>query len=122
MRKLLLVLPFLLAACESAPRYLVAGPDQSVTVLGRDWTVTKISQEPLYYRAVRDQTEYFLFGPPARTKTSQAIGAIEASTGCKVIRSTLYREVSDHFFAQVDCGAAAPESEEKFRIYTSSIL
>ncbi len=105
MRYLLLALPVLLAACESHPRYLVAGPDQTVEVLDRQWTVHQIASDPAYFRAVRDQTQFFLFGPPARTKTSQAIAALESATGCKTIRSTLYRNVSDHFIAQMDCSA-----------------
>lgn len=103
MRFLLLALPLLLAACESTPRHFVAGPDQSVDVLSRNWTVTQMTVEPVTFRAVRTQGEYFLFGPPARTKTAQALAALENGTGCKVIRSTLYRNVSDHFFAQMDC-------------------
>lgn len=109
MKKLLPALPLLLvsllAACESAPRYRVAGPDQSIEVLGRSWTVTQISSQPLYFRAVREQGDYFLFGPPSRTKSAQALAALEGATGCKVLRSTMYRNVSDHFYSQMDCSA-----------------
>lgn len=100
---LLLALPILLAACESNPRHWAPGPDQTVEVMNRTWTVTKITEEPVYYRAIRDQTEYFMFGPPARTKSAQAIRAIETATGCRVDHSTFYRDVSDYFYTQVVC-------------------
>ena len=106
MKKLLFALPLLLAAgCESFPRFIVTGEDQTVTISGREWTVNQISTEPLYYRAVRETGDYFFFGPPARTKTSQAISALQTATGCRVIGSTLYKNVSDHFIAQMDCSA-----------------
>ncbi|MEX0287133.1 MAG: hypothetical protein AB3N23_21215 [Paracoccaceae bacterium] len=103
MRYLLLALPILLTACESLPRYPVNGEVKTVEVYGRKWNVDQITVEPVYYRATRDQTEYFLFGPPARTKTSQAVAALQKATGCKVIQSTLYRNPSDQFITQMSC-------------------
>ena len=44
-----------------------------------------------------------MFGPPARTKSAQAIRAIETATGCRVDYSTFYRDVSDYFYTQVIC-------------------
>lgn len=105
MRYLLLALPIALAACDTVaiPQLTAADPGKSVEVLGRKWTVAQISEEPVYYRAIRDQTEFFMFGPPPRIKTSQAIQAIESATGCRVNRSTMYRDVSDYFYTQVIC-------------------
>ncbi len=105
MKYLLLALPILLAACESTPRTFVASEDKTVVVKDRTWTVTQVTVEPPYFRAVRGPDEYFLFSPPSGTKTAQAVAALEGATGCKVIKSTFYRNVSDQFFAQMDCGA-----------------
>ncbi len=77
---------------------------QQVTVLQRSWSVTQISEAPLTYKAVRaPMPNYQLFGPPAVTKTTQAYRAIETATGCKVVRGTMYQNISAEFFAQVVC-------------------
>lgn len=107
MRYLLLTLPLALAACDTLPgTFSPAEEAQSISILGRQWSVAQIQEDPDTYRAIRDQSQYFLFGPPARTKTAQAIAALEGATGCKVFRSTLHRNISDHFISQMSCPAA----------------
>jgi predicted small secreted protein len=102
---LTLALPMLLAACETVPTVTREGPPQDVEVLGRNWRVTQTAETPPTYRAARwlNSASYDPFGKPAEIKTTQAIRAIETATGCRVNRSSLYRDVSDNFYAQVIC-------------------
>lgn len=97
-----LILTMALAACESDPDFN-RSPSTSVEVLGRTWTVTQVDDTPLTYRATRLLIKDALSGPPAATKTSQAIRALETATGCRVIQTSMYRNVSDDFFAQMVC-------------------
>ncbi|MEX0365934.1 MAG: hypothetical protein AB3N22_07685 [Ruegeria sp.] len=83
-----------------------AAQDQTRTVhvLSRTWAVTQVSEEPVIYRATRDRNNLNPYGPPARLRTTQAIAAIQKATGCRVIRSSMYQNISGQFFSQVSCG------------------
>jgi len=98
----LIALPLLLAACESAPVYNEPAP-KLVQVYNRTWAVTQVADAPLTFRAIRDHNNNDPFGPPAKLKSVQAIRAIETATNCRVIRSSMYRNVSDFFYTQVTC-------------------
>ncbi len=95
-----------LAACST----VATGPaeakeeSKSVYVMSRTWAVTQVSDEPVVYRATRDNNNLNPFGPPPRLRTVQAIAAIQQATGCKVIRSSMYQNISGQFFSQVSCG------------------
>ncbi|MDA7967249.1 hypothetical protein [Ruegeria sp.] len=78
---------------------------KSVHVLSRTWAVTQVSDAPVVYRATRDTNNLNPFGPPPRTRTAQAIAAIQKATGCKVIFSSMYQNISGQFFSQVSCGS-----------------
>ncbi|TMV07657.1 hypothetical protein FGK63_09315 [Ruegeria sediminis] len=77
---------------------------RSVFVMSRTWAVTKVSDAPVIYRATRDNNNLNPFGPPPRLRTIQAIAAIQQATGCRVIRSSMYQNISGQFFSQVVCG------------------
>jgi len=77
---------------------------KSVFVMSRTWAVTQVSDAPVIYRATRDNNNLNPFGPPPRLRTVQAIAAIQKATGCKVIRSSMYQNISGQFFSQVSCG------------------
>ena len=77
---------------------------KTVSVLSRTWAVTQVSDAPVVYRATRDNNNLNPFGPPPRLRTVQAIAAIQQATGCKVIRSSMYQNISGQFFSQVSCG------------------
>lgn len=93
----------LVAASVSTP---VAAKDEtkSVFVMSRTWAVTKVSDEPVIYRATRDNNNLNPFGPPPRLRTLQAIAAIQQATGCKPIVTSMYQNISGQFFSQVSCG------------------
>lgn len=92
-----------LAAFSAAP--VVAGEEtKSVFVMSRTWAVTQVTDEPVIYRATRDSNNLNPFGPPPRLRTIQAIAAIQQATGCKVIVSSMYQNISGQFFSQVSCG------------------
>ncbi|WP_424832804.1 hypothetical protein [Ruegeria sp.] len=78
---------------------------KTVNVLSRTWEVTQVTDAPVVYRATRDNNNLNPFGPPPRTRTAQAIAAIQAATGCKVIFSSMYQNISGQFFSQVSCGS-----------------
>lgn len=84
----------------------VAAKDESksVFVLSRTWAVTKVSDEPVIYRATRDNNNLNPFGPPPRLRTIQAIAAIRQATGCRPIVASMYQNISGQFFSQVSCG------------------
>ncbi len=92
-----------LTAFDAAP---VAAREEtkSVFVMSRTWAVTQVSDAPVIYRATRDNNNLNPFGPPPRLRTIQAIAAIQQATGCKVIRSSMYQNISGQFFSQVSCG------------------
>lgn len=96
-----------LAACDEAVQWQTLGSKsyaaKNVQVYSRTWAVRQVSDEPVIYRATRDWNNLNPYGPPARTRTSQAVAAIQQATGCKVIRSTMYQNVSGQFFSQVTC-------------------
>ncbi len=91
-----------LAAFDAAP---VAAKDEtkSVFVMSRTWAVTKVSDEPVIYRATRDNNNLNPFGPPPRLRTHQAMAAIQQATGCKAIYTSMYQNISGQFFSQVSC-------------------
>lgn len=76
---------------------------KAVSVMSRTWAVTKVADTPVVYRATRDNNNLNPFGPPPRLRTIQAIAAIQQATGCKVIRSSMYQNISGQFFSQVSC-------------------
>ena len=43
-------------------------------------------------------------GPPPRLRTIQAIAAIQKSTACKILFSSMYRNISGQVFSQDSCG------------------
>jgi hypothetical protein len=91
-----------LSALEATP---VAAREEtkSVFVMSRTWAVTKVSDSPVVYRATRDNNNLNPFGPPPRLRTIQAMAAIQAATGCKALRSSMYQNISGQFFSQVSC-------------------
>ena len=74
-----------------------------VAIMGRTWAVSQNAENPASYRAVRDNNNLNPFGRPAARRTPQAVRAIEKATGCRVVRSSLYQNVSAEFFAHVAC-------------------
>ncbi len=108
MRTPFLILPIVLSACASPALVTREAPNQDVQVLGRGWSVTRIAETPPTYRAIRAPmaAQYSPLGPPSRIKTVQATRAIETATGCKVDRPSMYRDVSDYFYAEVVCKTA----------------
>ncbi|MEW2919169.1 hypothetical protein AB1A64_19035 [Ruegeria sp. ANG10] len=91
-----------LTALEVTP---VAAKEEtkSVFVMSRTWAVTQVSDAPVVYRATRDNNNLNPFGPPPRLRTIQAMAAIQAATGCKPIRASMYQNISGQFFSQVSC-------------------
>ncbi|CUK12489.1 hypothetical protein RUE5091_03531 [Ruegeria denitrificans] len=91
-----------LTALEATP---VAAKEEakSVFVMSRTWAVTQVSDAPVVYRATRDNNNLNPFGPPPRLRTLQAMAAIQAATGCKPIRTSMYQNISGQFFSQVSC-------------------
>ena len=91
-----------LTALDATP---VAAKEEtkSVFVMSRTWAVTQVSEEPVIYRATRDNNNLNPFGPPPRLRTIQAMAAIQQATGCKVIYSSMYQNMSGQFFSQVSC-------------------
>lgn len=69
----------------------------------RYWSVIKVSDSPEIWKAVRDNNNLNPFGPPAALRTVQATRAIELATSCRVVRSTMYQNMSAEFYSQVDC-------------------
>ncbi len=90
------------AAIDTAP---VAAKEEtkSVFVMSRTWAITQVSDEPVIYRATRDNNNLNPFGPPPRLRTIQAIAAIQQATGCKPIVASMYQNISGQFFSQVSC-------------------
>jgi hypothetical protein len=99
-----------LASCASAA--LATTDIRRVETLQRVWDVTQVADVPLTFKAVRQPMpdSFFFFGPPARLKTIQATSAIEAATGCRVLRSSMYQNISAEFFSQVTCPASGPRA------------
>ncbi|WP_171100480.1 MULTISPECIES: hypothetical protein [unclassified Ruegeria] len=93
-----------LSAVFSAP-VAAAEDTKSVTVFTRTWAVTQVADEPVIYRATRDNNNLNPFGRPAMLRTTQAIAAIQQATGCKVIVNSMYQNISGQFFSQVNCGS-----------------
>ncbi|MBL4769246.1 MAG: hypothetical protein JKY94_16330 [Rhodobacteraceae bacterium] len=73
------------------------------TYMGRTWQVSRNAENLNSIRAVQDNNNLNPFGRPALRKSIQATRAIEQATGCKIIRKTLYKNVSDVFYAVVLC-------------------
>ncbi|WP_425045868.1 hypothetical protein [Primorskyibacter sp. S87] len=103
----LLAATMALSACETGGGIpgLTANeqPSKTVTVYTRTWAVTQVHDEPVTYRATRDNNNLNPFGQPPRTRTSQAIAAIQKATGCKVVRNSMYQNISGQVFSQVSC-------------------
>ena len=91
-----------LTALDATP---VAAKEEtkSVFVMSRTWAVTQVSEEPVIYRATRDNNNLNPFGPPPRLRTIQAMAAIQKATGCKPIYTSMYQNISGQFFSQVSC-------------------
>lgn len=108
-RKFTLALTALVAlsACADPARLSLTGapdtPTRNVTVYSRTWAVEQVSDDPVIWRATRDWNNLNPFGPPARLRTTQAIAALQKATECRVIRSSMYQNVSGQFFSQVSC-------------------
>lgn len=95
-----------LAGCAELEATLWPGPDtapRQVSVYGRSWAVWQVAETPPSFRAQRDTNALNPFGPPAMTRTRQAIAAIEAATGCRVQRPSLYQNDMGQVTAQVRC-------------------
>ncbi|GGH34416.1 hypothetical protein SAMN05444007_10764 [Cribrihabitans marinus] len=96
-----------LSACDQMPdltRPLYEEyPSKTVTVYSRYWAVRQVSDAPVIYRATRDWNNLNPYGRPARLRTTQAIAAIQKATGCRVIRSSMYQNISGQVFSQVAC-------------------
>ncbi|KUJ80398.1 hypothetical protein AVO45_04930 [Ruegeria marisrubri] len=90
-------------ATASASPVMAKEETKTVNVMSRTWAVTQVSDEPVVYRATRDNNNLNPFGPPPRLRTTQAIAAIQQATGCTVIRSSMYQNISGQFFSQVVC-------------------
>ena len=97
-----LALAVILSGCDELPA-INEQPSKSVNVLGRTWAVTQIVDQPPTFKAVRDNNNLNPYGPPAALRTTQAIRAMESATGCKVILSTMYQNMSGNFFSEMSC-------------------
>ncbi|WP_170371996.1 hypothetical protein [Ruegeria arenilitoris] len=93
----------LMVAVDTGP-VVAKEATKTVSVMSRTWAVTQVADAPVVYRATRDNNNLNPFGPPPRLRTVQAIAAIQQATGCKVIRSSMYQNISGQFFSQVSCG------------------
>lgn len=116
MKHFLLLAALTLSACADDPAWL-SDPLQrnearTVQVMGRSWSVVAVDEETSRYMATRDNNNLNPFGRPAALRTSQAIRALEAATGCKVVRSSLYQNVSAQFFGNMACPVPAPTITE----------
>lgn len=107
-----LALVMLLSACSyaDANKYWatqlatpVVPGTKYVEVLGRTWTVSPVVDQTAVFMAVRDNNNNEMFGKPVARRTLQAIRAIEAATGCRVVRETMKQDISARFFASVIC-------------------
>lgn len=103
MNRIVLLSVLTLAACDTAP-VVNEQPTRSVHVMSRTWAVSQVSDQPVIWKAMRDFNDLDPYGPPAALRTIQAIRAIESATGCRVIRSSMYQNISGQFFSQVTCG------------------
>jgi len=103
MKRLALIFVVALSACDTLPINNNEHPTKNVNVLGRTWAVAQVADEPVTYRATRDNNNLNPYGQPARTRTSQAIRAIESATGCQAIRSSMYQNISGQFYSQISC-------------------
>ena len=107
MKKLLLTLPFLLAACaDGFPQVMqdaVSRNAREVNVSGRTWTVRQDRRDPATWSAIRDLNNYQLFGKPVALLAPQAVKAIELGSNCKVQQPTLRQDVNARFYAKVTC-------------------
>lgn len=77
--------------------------DVQTTYLGRSWLISRNAENATKFRAIQDNNNLNPFGRPAMRKSIQATRAIEQSTGCKVVQNSLYKNVSDVFYAAVVC-------------------
>lgn len=99
-----------LAGCAEFEQTIIApfsgkqwGDTTQVSIWGRTWAVSHSTDNPLAIKAVRDNNNQNPFGKPAKRRTIQAIRAIEQGTGCKVVQSSVYQNISAEFFATVSC-------------------
>ena len=102
MNRLAICATLLLAACDALPT-TGQQPAKTVQVMGRQWAVTQIGADPATWKAVRDNNGLDPFGRPAATRTAQGIRAIEAATGCRVVRASMYQTDTGAFVSQVAC-------------------
>ncbi|MEM7319008.1 MAG: hypothetical protein AAF408_08290 [Pseudomonadota bacterium] len=104
---LILAIALSVSACDDISGLSLSAddsyPTKNVGVYSRTWAVTQVAADPVIYRATRDWNNLNPYGPPARTRTSQAVAAFKAATGCTPIRSSMYQNISGQFFAQVKC-------------------
>lgn len=117
MKKLAIVAVVLgLAGCSDMETYFdqnimtmknTWGNDVQTTFMGRTWQVSRDSDNLNSIRAIQDNNNLNPFGRPAMRKSVQATRAIEQATGCKVVRNSLYRNVSDVFYSDVACKNAS---------------
>lgn len=108
MKRLILGCVLAISACTDLQMQMTGtAPAKQVTVLGRVWTVSQVADKPGFYKAVRDNNNLNPYGPPAMLRSLQAIRALQAATGCTVVRSTLYQNMSGEFFSQVSCAAGS---------------
>ncbi len=115
MKYVVLAIAALLSACSyqeiqqsqniwAAPSPWSPSPDaKTVRVLGRTWTVEPVADQTLVYVAQRDNLDLNPYGAPAVRRSPQAVRAIEQTTGCRVVRSSLVQDSSARFFAAVTC-------------------
>ncbi len=102
MKVQLATVALVLAGCTTAD---LTGSDNAkqVQVLGRTWTVVENPEKSDAFIATRDNNNLQPFGKPVARRTPQAVRALELATGCKVIRETLWQNVSADFYADVAC-------------------
>jgi hypothetical protein len=83
------------------------GNDVQTTYMGRTWQISRSSENLNSIRAIQDNNNLNPYGRPAMRKSIQAKRAIEQATGCRVVRDTLYKNVSDVFYSDVACKNAS---------------
>lgn len=102
MKIMFATISLLLAGCTSTDIFSSEEAKQ-VQVLGRTWTVVRNPEKADAYVATRDNNNLQPFGKPVARRTPQAVRALEMATGCKVVRGTLWQNVSADFYADVTC-------------------
>ena len=98
-----LALAFGIAAIAGAAQ--AAGPAdvREVTLWGRTWTIVEVADKPGTFAAKQDNNGNNPFVRPSIRKSVQAKRALESATGCRVVWSTMTKNINDTFFAPVSC-------------------